>query len=46
MLEFVERRFDVSWHGYVDEAVGIVSGDCEATIECAGPIGGDGIESS
>jgi hypothetical protein len=41
MLEFVECRGNVVWHGEINGAIGVVPVECEATVEAASPVGGD-----
>jgi hypothetical protein len=41
MLEFVECRGNVVWHGEINGAIGVVPVKCEAAVEAASPVGGD-----
>jgi hypothetical protein len=44
MVEFEEGFFDVAWHPHVNGAGCIVPLQCEATVECACPVSGDGVQ--
>jgi hypothetical protein len=46
MLEFVECRGNIVWHGEINGAIGVVPVECEAAVEAAAveaasPVGGD-----
>ena len=44
MLEFVDGVADVAGHGNINVEVGIVPVDGESAVQCAAPVGGDGVE--
>jgi hypothetical protein len=41
MLEFVECRGNVVWHGEINGVIGVVPVECEAAVEAASLVGGD-----
>jgi hypothetical protein len=40
-LESLKRAFDISWHGNVARAFGVIPSQSESAVASAGPIGAD-----